>query len=55
MNAGAFVLCFRRKKYVCLFFLCEIASLVLFAAQIYIILDEKRLNDSEQDAADTRD
>ena len=31
INAGSFVLCFRRRKYVCLFFCCELASLVLFS------------------------
>lgn len=38
MNAGAFVLCFRRKKYVCLFALCELASFILFAFEVYTLI-----------------
>jgi len=43
MNAGAFVLCFRRKKFICLFILCELASLILFFHQVYILVDEAPL------------
>ena len=38
MNAGAFLLCFRRKKYICVFVLCELVSLVLFFSQVYLIV-----------------
>jgi len=32
INCGSIVLCFRRKKYVCLFTLFELAYMVLYAA-----------------------
>lgn len=55
MNAGSFVLCFRRKKYVCLSFLCELASLVLFAIQIYLFIEEGTLvKNVEKKKADLR-
>ena len=38
INFGAMVLCFRRKKFVLLFFVCEIVYLVLFAAQIFLFV-----------------
>ena len=39
INIGAMVLCFRRKKYVCLSSVFELAFLVLFAAQLYFFAD----------------
>lgn len=48
MNAGAFVLCFRRRKYVCLFTLCELASFVLFAHQIYELMDSDARNEIQK-------
>lgn len=38
INCGGMVLCFRRKKYVCLFALCELLHLILYAAQMYIFV-----------------
>ena len=35
INFGGMVLCFRRKKYVCLFATCELIYLVLFSIQMY--------------------
>ena len=39
VNAGSFILCFRAKKYVCLFVLGELASIVLFSIQFYLLID----------------
>ena len=48
MNAGAFVLCFRRKKFVFLFVLCELAAFVLFSYQVYIMVEQKKLKPEEE-------
>lgn len=47
MNAGAFILCFRRKKFVFLFVLCEVAAFVIFSFQIYTMIEQKKLKPEE--------
>ena len=52
INFGAMVLCFRRKKFVYLMFLTEIAYLILFSIQIYEMigkeLPESDITDSDR-------
>lgn len=41
IHAGFAILCFRQKKCVCLFLMTELASLMLFAVQIYMFIDDQ--------------
>ena len=40
INCGCMVLCFRRKKYVCIFALSELLHLILYAGQMYIFIND---------------
>ena len=40
INSGGFLLCFRAKKYICLFVVGELASLILFSIQFYMLIDQ---------------
>ena len=42
INCGAMVLCFRRKKYICLASLAEMGHLILFAFLVFRIIGERR-------------
>lgn len=42
INCGGLLLCFRRKRYFCAFFLLEIGLLILFFCQIFILVDSSK-------------